>query len=168
MRFRAIVVVGNRKGKIGIGTGKAAEVQIAVQKAIAQARRRMIRVPIVRGTLPHQIDIKFKRAKIRLMPAVDGTGIIAGGALRPILEHAGYRNVLSKRFGTNNKLVNAQAIMLAFEKLRPARGGTQDAAEEAAAAPTPEAPSAPIQSRTGAPTKRHEEEKSRPTEFIAQ
>ena len=118
MRFRSVVVVGNKKGKVGLGTGKASEVQASVQKATADAKRNMIRVPIVNGTIPHEIDQKFKAARIRLLPAREGTGIIAGGALRVILEHAGVRNVLSKRYGTTNKLVNAQAVMKALKRLR--------------------------------------------------
>lgn len=118
MRFRVVVVIGNRKGQVGVGIGKAGEVQAAVKKAASQARRRMIHVPIVRGTIPHEVDLKFKAAKIRLMPAGEGTGLIAGGALRPILELAGVKNVLSKRFGTNNQLVNAQAAIWALKMLR--------------------------------------------------
>ncbi len=119
MRFRAIVVVGNRKGKVGLGTGKAAEVQAAVRKATSAAKRNMIRIPIVNGTIPHQIERKFKAARIRVMPALPGTGIIAGGALRVILDHVGVKNALSKRFGSRNKLVNAQATMLALQMLKP-------------------------------------------------
>src|SRR3989338_5228111 len=118
MRFRAIVVIGNRKGKVGLGTGKATEVQAAVRKANASARRNMIRIPIVNGTIPHQIELKFKAARLRIRPAKPGTGIIAGGALRVILDHAGVKNVLSKRYGSRNKLVNAQATMMALQKLR--------------------------------------------------
>jgi small subunit ribosomal protein S5 len=118
MRFRAIVVVGNRKGKVGLGTGKAAEVQAAVRKASSAAKRAMMRIPITNGTIPHQVELKFKAARIRLLPALPGTGIIAGGALRVILDHAGVKNVLSKRFGSRNKLVNAQATMLALAMLR--------------------------------------------------
>jgi len=118
LRFRAVVVIGNKKGKVGLGTGKASEVQSAVKKAAADARRRMIRVPIRDGTIPHEINVKYKAARIRLLPAAEGTGIIAGGALRTVLENAGVRNVLSKRFGSSNKLVNAQAVMLALQKLR--------------------------------------------------
>lgn len=118
MRFRAIVVVGNKKGKVGLGTGKAAEVQAAVKKASSAARRAMIRIPIVNGTIPHSVEHKFKAAKVRLLPAMPGTGIIAGGALRVILDQAGVRNVLSKRYGTRNKLVNAQAAILALQMLR--------------------------------------------------
>lgn len=122
MRFRAIVVVGNKKGKVGLGTGKAGEVQAAVQKATRAAKRAMMRVPINKGTIPHQVDMKYKSAKLRILPASAGTGIIAGGALRVILELAGVKDVLSKRFGTKNKLVNAQAAMLALKALKPVRG----------------------------------------------
>ncbi|MBT5468876.1 30S ribosomal protein S5 [Candidatus Peregrinibacteria bacterium] len=118
MRFRAVVVVGDKKGRVGVGTGKSAEVQGAVQKATAVAKRNMIRVPIVDGTIPHEIDHKFKASRIRLLPARDGTGIIAGGALRTVLEHAGVQNVLSKRYGTNNKLVNAQCVIKALQTFR--------------------------------------------------
>lgn len=117
MRFRAIVIVGNKKGKVGLGTGKANEVQVAVSKATKDARRRMIRIPLVKGTIPHEVEIKFKAAKLRLIPASEGTGVIAGGALRVILEHVGVRNILSKRYGTTNHLVNAQATLLALKKL---------------------------------------------------
>src|SRR3989338_11405206 len=118
MRFRAIVVVGNRKGKVGLGTGKATEVQAAVRKATSAAKRAMIQIPLINGTIPHQIEYKFKAARLRMLPALPGTGIIAGGALRVILDHPGVKNVLSKRFGSRNKLVNAQATMLALKKLR--------------------------------------------------
>lgn len=118
MRFRAIVIVGDRKGRVGLGTGKANEVQIAVQKATRHARKNMMTVPLRGGTIPHNIDVKFKAARLRLLPACEGTGIIAGGAVRVILEHAGVRDVLSKRFGTSNTLVNAQAAMRALSRLR--------------------------------------------------
>lgn len=121
MRFRAVVIVGNKKGKVGMGTGKANEVQAAVQKATKAAKRNMIKVPLIKGTIPHEVDVKFKAAKLRLMPASEGTGIIAGGALRVICDHAGISNVLAKRFGTGNTLVNAQATFKALAKLRPAR-----------------------------------------------
>lgn len=133
MRFRVVVVIGNRKGKVGIGIGKAGEVQAAVQKASAQAKRHMLHIPIVHGTIPHEVNLKFKAAKIRIIPAGEGTGIIAGGALRPILELAGVKNVLSKRFGTNNQLVNAQAAMRALAMLRePVRKETNETKESKA------------------------------------
>lgn len=120
LRFRAVVVVGDKKGRVGLGTGKSNEVQAAVQKAAKVAKRNMVKVPLHNGTIPHEIDHKFKAARIRLLPASEGTGIIAGGALRVVLEHAGVQNVLSKRYGTNNKLVNAQATMEALQNLRGA------------------------------------------------
>lgn len=136
MRFRAIVIVGNKKGKVGMGTGKANEVPIAVSKATKDARRHMICVPLVKGTIPHEVDVKFKAAKIRIIPASEGTGIIAGGALRVVLDHAGVRNVLSKRFGTGNKLVNAQAAFKALGLLRTPRAS--DVAKEEKASMPPE------------------------------
>jgi small subunit ribosomal protein S5 len=133
MRFRAVVVLGNKKGKVGLGTGKAAEVQAAVQKAQRAARRAMIIVPMNGETITHQVDVKHKAAKLRLMPASKGTGIIAGGPLRVILDLAGVKDVLAKRFGTDNKLVQAQAAMLALRQLRPGRAAAPAAAT---AAPT--------------------------------
>ncbi|MBT4119438.1 MAG: 30S ribosomal protein S5 [Candidatus Peribacter sp.] len=121
MRFRAVVVIGDKKGRVGLGTGKANEVQAAVQKATAVAKRNMIKVPVDDGSIPHEIDHKFKAARIRLIPAREGTGIIAGGALRVVLEHAGIRNVLSKRYGTTNKLVNAQCTMKALMRIAGAK-----------------------------------------------
>ena len=132
MRFRAVVVIGDKKGRVGLGTGKANEVQAAVGKATSDAKRHMIRIPLKDGTIPHEVNYKFKAAKIRLLPAGKGTGIIAGGALRVILDHAGVKNVLSKRFGTGNKLVNAQCTMLALDSLKGDR--TPPVSAEAAAA----------------------------------
>lgn len=133
MRFRATVIVGDRKGRVGMGLGKANEVQSAVQKATSAAKRFMIRIPLTRGTIPHEVNMKYKAARIRLLPAAEGTGIIAGGALRVILEHAGVKNVLSKRYGTGNTLVNAQAVMLALQKLRePVRSSKENVVAQSA------------------------------------
>ncbi|MBM3231043.1 30S ribosomal protein S5 [Candidatus Peregrinibacteria bacterium] len=140
MRFRAVVVVGDKKGRVGLGTGKANEVQAAVQKAASAAKRAMIRVPLRDGTIPHQIDHKFKAAKIRLMPAFEGTGIKAGGALRVILDHAGVKNVLSKRFGSNNKLVNAQCVMQALDLLKGDRSAPVESKKQEVSAEENELP----------------------------
>lgn len=118
MRFRAVVVIGNRKGKVGLGTGKAAEVQASVQKAIRDAKRNMVLVPMNQDTIPHEVNIKHKAARMRLMPASKGTGIIAGGPLRVILDLAGVKDAIAKSFGTGNKLVTAQASMVALRTLR--------------------------------------------------
>ena len=114
MRFRATVVIGNRKKRVGIGTGKANEVVIAIEKAISKAKKNLITVPVENDTIPHEIKVKFKASKIILMPAKTGTGIIAGGVLRKIVELAGVKNILSKCLGTNNKLANAQATIMAL------------------------------------------------------
>ncbi len=120
LRFRATVVVGNKKGKVGIGIGKSHEVVGAIQKAIHQAKKDLVVVPLKHGTLPHEIFIKFKSARIFMMPASPGTGIIAGGAVRKIAELAGVKNMLSKMFGCSNRLTNAQATIMALKKLKPA------------------------------------------------
>jgi small subunit ribosomal protein S5 len=135
MRFRAVVVLGNKKGKVGLGTGKAGEVQAAVQKAQRDAKRNLVIVPMAESTIPHEVNVKHKAARLRLMPASKGTGIIAGGPLRVILDLAGVKDILAKRFGTTNKLVNAQAAMKALMALRGSRvAKAADAAAPVAAA----------------------------------
>ncbi len=135
MRFRAVVVLGNKKGKVGLGTGKAAEVQTSIQKAQRDAKRHMIIVPMNGSTIPHEVNVKHKAAKLRLMPASKGTGIIAGGPLRVVLDLAGVKDALAKRFGTGNKLVNAQAAMMALSMLRGSRAAVAaDSAPAVAAA----------------------------------
>lgn len=118
MRFRATVVVGNHKGKVGIGIGKSAEVQGAIQKAITLAKKSLITVPMVGQTIPHRIQVKFKAAKLLIMPACPGTGIIAGGPLRKIVELAGISDILSKSLGCNNRVTNTQAALLALSSLQ--------------------------------------------------
>lgn len=118
LRFRATVIVGNKNGKVGIGIGKSTEVVGAIQKAINQAKKNFLIVPIVKGTIPHEIRIKYKTAKILMMPASPGTGIKAGGAVRKIAELAGIKNMLSKMFGARNRITNAKATMLALAQLQ--------------------------------------------------
>ncbi len=118
LRFRATVVIGDRKGRIGIGIGKSTEVAGAIQKGIAKAKRSLIRVPIFRDTIPHDIKVKFKASRILMLPAGEGTGIIAGGAVRKVVELAGIKNILSKSFGTNNRVSNTQAAYKALSLLR--------------------------------------------------
>lgn len=117
LRFRATVVIGNKNGKVGIGIGKSNEVVSAIKKAINQAKKDLLVIPLKNGTIPHEIKIKFKSAKIIIMPASPGTGIIAGGAVRKIAELAGIKNILSKRLGSRNRITNAQATMLALKEL---------------------------------------------------
>lgn len=116
--FAAMVVVGNGNGKVGWGYGKANEVPPSVEKANKQAGREMIEVPLVNGTLPHQIKGQFGAAKVILIPAGPGTGVIAGAAVRAVCEAAGITDILTKSFGTNNPVTLVKATMEALGKLR--------------------------------------------------
>ncbi len=101
-RFSAVVVVGDENGHVGIGNGKAAEVPDAIKKAIEDAKKNLIEVPIVGTTVPHEFIGRFGSASVLVKPAPQGSGIIAGGSVRPILELAGYRDIKTKIIGTNN------------------------------------------------------------------
>ncbi len=118
MRFRALVVIGDHKGKIGIGLKKGMDVTEAVNKAVNAAKKSMIVVPIVNDTVPHQVNIKYKSSKLLMMPARPGTGVIAGGAVRSVLDLAGVKNVISKMIGSNNKTNNVRAAFEAFKMMR--------------------------------------------------
>lgn len=117
IRFRAAVVLGDRRGRVGIGVDKANEVMIAVNKAKAKARRSLSTIPIIDETIPFAIDYKYRGAKIRLMPASEGTGVIAGGAVRSVIELAGIKNLLSKIMGSKSKINNIKATYFALKKL---------------------------------------------------
>ena len=119
LRFRATVVIGNKKGKVGVGIGKSTEVTGAIQKAVNQAKKSLLNVPLVGQTIPHRIKVKYKSAKLLLLPACPGTGLIAGGPLRKVLELAGVLDVLSKSIGCNNRVTNSKAAILALSKLKP-------------------------------------------------
>lgn len=119
LRFRATVAIGNRKGKVGIGIGKSNEVTGAIQKAISKAKKNLIKVPLDGSTIPHNIKFKFKAAKLLLLPAVPGTGLIAGGTIRKVLELAGVKDILSKSFGTTNKVNCSKVAFLALQHLTP-------------------------------------------------
>lgn len=120
LRFRTTVAIGNQRGKVGLGIGKAGEVSIAIKKAVAKAKRNLVDVPIVKGdTIPFDVRVKFKSAVIVIMPASEGTGIKAGSSIRKILALAGVKNVLSKSIGrTKNKINMAKATLKAFEVFR--------------------------------------------------
>lgn len=118
LRFRATVVIGNKKGKVGVGIGKSTEVAGAIQKAVAQAKKSLITVPMVGQTIPHRINFKFKSAHLLLLPACPGTGIIAGGPLRKIIALSGIQDILSKSLGNNNRVTNSQAAVMALGKLQ--------------------------------------------------
>ncbi len=116
--FAAMVVVGDGNGHVGWGYGKANEVPPSVEKANKQASRSMISVPLVDETIPHVVHGRFGAAKVILLPAGAGTGIIAGAAVRAVCEAAGIKNILTKSFGSNNPVTLVKAVMNGFEKLR--------------------------------------------------
>ena len=122
MRFSVLAVVGDRKGKVGVGLAKSADISTAIQKAIAYAKKHFIDVPIVNGTIPHSIRVKEGAAEILLKPAPQGSGIIAGGAVRSVVEAAGIHNISSKILGTNNKGSNVHATFLALRSLKRKEG----------------------------------------------
>jgi small subunit ribosomal protein S5 len=116
-RFRATMVIGDRKGRVGLGISKGQDVQSAIQKATADAKKNMITVPILDETIPFELTTSFAGAKVLLKPASAGTGIIAGGAVRPIIELAGITNILSKSLGSDNRINNAKATMQTLEEI---------------------------------------------------
>lgn len=101
-RFSAVVVVGDENGHVGVGNGKASEVPDAIKKAIEDAKKNLVEVPVVGTTIPHEYIGKFGSASVMLKPAAEGTGVIAGGSVRPVLELAGYKDIRTKVIGTNN------------------------------------------------------------------
>ncbi len=113
-----LVVVGDRKGKVGVGLGKAADVQSAVRKATTYAKKHLIEVPLKGRTIPHTILVKLGAAQVLLKPAPVGTGVIAGGAVRVVVEAAGIHDVVSKSLGTKNKASNVHATLEALSRLR--------------------------------------------------
>lgn len=118
MRFRASVAIGDHKGRCGFGVAKGADVTIAINKAVNKAKKAMIKVPIINETIPHRLLIKRGAAKILLNPAPRGTGVKAGGAVRIVLELAGVPNITAKILGTNNKMNNVKALMVAFSQFK--------------------------------------------------
>jgi small subunit ribosomal protein S5 len=118
MRFRALVVIGDKKGRIGVGLSKGADVSEAVQKSVNAAKKTMVSVQIINDTIPHEIKMKYKSSVIFLKPARPGTGVIAGGAIRSVLDLVGVKNVLSKMLGSSNKVNNVMATYLALTGMR--------------------------------------------------
>lgn len=120
LSFRAIVVVGDGKGQVGVGVGKSGEVIGAIQKGVVDAKKELINVPIHGTTIPHPIMADAGAGKVLLKPAARGTGVIAGGAVRTVLEAAGIKDVLAKSLGSDSPLNNARAAMRALKNLRTA------------------------------------------------
>ena len=120
-RFRALVVIGDHKGRVGIGMAKGADVTAATTKAVDVAKKHMYKIDLYKGTLPHEVEGKVGGARILLKPASAGTGLIAGGVVRTVVEVAGVSNILSKSLGSNNKANIAYATMEALRSLEPAK-----------------------------------------------
>ncbi len=118
MSFRATVVVGDKKGRVGYGIAKGKDVQAAIQKAVAKGEKSVIRVPMKKNTIPHAINKKFKAAKVLLKPAPDGTGVIAGGAVRIVLELSGIKDIVGKMLGSTSKHNNVHATIEALKDLQ--------------------------------------------------
>ncbi len=119
-RFTALMVVGNENGKVGVGLGKAVEIPEAVRKGVEDAKRHMIEVPIVGTSIPHQVEGKFGKGHVRMLPAEEGTGVIAGGPVRAVLEMAGIKDIRTKSYGSNNPANCVKATLDGLMQLRTA------------------------------------------------
>lgn len=119
-RFTALMVVGNEKGKVGVGLGKAAEIPEAVRKGVEDAKRHMIEVPIVGTSIPHAVEGRFGKGHVRMLPAEEGTGVIAGGPARAVLEMVGIRDIRTKSYGSNNPSNCVKATIEGLSQLRTA------------------------------------------------
>ncbi len=119
-RFTALMVVGNEKGKVGVGLGKAAEIPEAVRKGVEDAKRHMVDVPIVGTTIPHAVEGRFGKGHVRMLPAEEGAGVIAGGPARAVLEMVGIRDIRTKSYGSNNPSNCVKATIDGLSQLRTA------------------------------------------------
>ena len=120
MRFAALVVVGDKNGRVGMGTAKASEVPMAVEKATKAAKKNLINVPIVNGTVPYEAIGKYSTTRVIMIPAKAGSGVIAGGAARAVFELAGYHDITSKIHGSTNKINTVRATLNALKNMRTA------------------------------------------------
>ncbi|HRR89351.1 MAG TPA: 30S ribosomal protein S5 [Eubacteriales bacterium] len=120
MRFSALVVVGDEKGSVGLGMGKAQEIPEAIEKAVAAGKRNLVKISLDNNTIPHQVIGKFGRGVVLLMPAVPGTGVIAGGPVRAVLEAAGIKDIRTKSLGSSNPINSSKATWDGLKQLRSA------------------------------------------------
>jgi small subunit ribosomal protein S5 len=121
MRLSVCMVIGDKKGSVGLGIGKGADVKIAGDKAYNEAKKNMYKIPLKGNTIPHEINHKKGAAKLFMKPAAPGTGVVAGGSLRLVLEVVGVRDILTKILGTSNPIMNAYAAIEALRMMKPAR-----------------------------------------------
>ncbi|MCA9379191.1 30S ribosomal protein S5 [Candidatus Dojkabacteria bacterium] len=121
MRMSVVVIAGDKKGRVGIGLGKGADVSLAQSKAMEHAKRNLVMVPLKGNTIPHEVMHKYRSSKIMLKPAAPGTGLVAGATVKAVLELAGVKDILSKSLGSNNQINVAQAVIEALQTLRVTR-----------------------------------------------
>ena len=122
MNFRALMVIGDKKGKVGYGVAKGKDVTLAISKAVEQAKKKLEKIPLHNGTIPHRIEEKYKAARILLKPAPLGTGVKAGGPMRIVLDLAGVENIVGKMMGSKNKINNVKCTYNALLKLKTKSG----------------------------------------------
>ena len=120
MRFSALMVVGDEKGRVGCGMGKAVEIPEAIRKGVEDAKKSMINVPLSGTTIPHEVVGVFGTGRVKLLPAPEGTGVIAGGPVRAVLEACGIKDIVTKSIGTNNKINMVRATLAGLKQLRSA------------------------------------------------
>ena len=120
MRFSALMVVGDEKGRVGCGMGKAAEIPEAIRKGLDAAKKEMRTIPLAGTTIPHEVTGVFGTGKVKLLPAPEGTGVIAGGPVRAVLEAAGIKDIVTKSIGSNNKINMVKATLEGLKQLRSA------------------------------------------------
>lgn len=118
LRFSALVVVGDRKGRVGLGIGKSKEVSLAIEKATTIAKKNIVNIPIINDTIPHSTTGKYSATSILLLPAPEGTGVIAGGSARAVIELVGIKNIVTKRHGSSNKMNCVKATMAGLLSLK--------------------------------------------------
>lgn len=145
MGFSVVVVIGDKKGRVGVGLGKAGDVQSSIQKGVSYAKKHLITVPMVDATIPHEILVKLGAARVMLKPASPGTGVIAGGAVRAVVEAAGIKDILSKVLGTSNQASNVYATLEALKQLRaiPVKNYVSDQPKESKVSKKVAAPKQP-------------------------